>query len=427
LISKAVRIHWRNHKILDLLLLKKKKFKKPNKANGRNQELKSFEKCIKELAPKWSDKSPEPLAQLDYENELDLKNKAFKNFLSSNGVSTEIKAILASPKPRHYRTTSKRRVFCTREGIGLGFSEQVKAGEVLKSDLEPTEHQEIYEQLHKLLSESSFNPLARSLNWLIIRGTYERRFLILNFFKMNSGLVRKIKQLSEKLQREKVVEGAMTYFDPSRSEYYLEAERPQKGIQTKHLFGPKLLGLKVNEVLMRYSPIGFSQINESMIPHMIEIAEDLLAPEESDSLLDLYCGYGLFSHTIAKQCKKVTGFELSKDAINSAREISKRLKTEHKMKFYSEKIDSRFVRDKLGEAVDELILLDPPRKGCEPGVISELAKRKPKRVLHIFCGTDVVPRELKQWKEDGYKPKTIQAIDMFPGTPNLETMVLLER
>jgi tRNA/tmRNA/rRNA uracil-C5-methylase (TrmA/RlmC/RlmD family) len=70
--------------------------------------------------------------------------------------------------------------------------------------------------------------------------------------------------------------------------------------------------------------------------------------------------------------------------------------------------------------------LDPPRKGTAPGVIRELASRRPERVLHVFCGTDEIPRELYQWKSAGYVLRTLQPLDMFPGTPHLETFCLLE-
>jgi tRNA/tmRNA/rRNA uracil-C5-methylase (TrmA/RlmC/RlmD family) len=75
----------------------------------------------------------------------------------------------------------------------------------------------------------------------------------------------------------------------------------------------------------------------------------------------------------------------------------------------------------------EIQLLDPPRQGTDPGVILALAKRCPKRVVHVFCGTDVIPKELTVWNSKGYKIKKIQPLDLFPGTSHIETMVLLEK
>jgi tRNA/tmRNA/rRNA uracil-C5-methylase (TrmA/RlmC/RlmD family) len=394
----------------------------------RNHKTSAFEQEIKEHAKlSWDEKSPEPMTQMDYAQELKIKDLAFAQFLSKLGIKKAPEKLIASPKPRYYRTTTKRRVFQEGAGIGLGFSKPVKAGICMASELEPQKHNEIYQFLQKTLSKRTYFSLARALNWLIIRGTYDRQFLILNIFKMDADVMRKVKLLVNVLKKENIVEGAMVYFDPSRSEYYLEAERPVKSLQIKHLFGPRLLGLKVDDVLMRYSPIGFSQVNESMVPEMIGLAKSMLQPTKEDVLLDLYCGYGLFSHTLGQACKKVLAYELSSAAIDSAREISKRLKTQNRMQFSSEKIDQSTVQNKFPQAIQpELILLDPPRQGCEPGVIAKLAKRRPKRVLQIFCGTDVVPKEILEWQKYGYKAKMIQPIDMFAGTPNLETMVLFE-
>jgi tRNA/tmRNA/rRNA uracil-C5-methylase (TrmA/RlmC/RlmD family) len=75
---------------------------------------------------------------------------------------------------------------------------------------------------------------------------------------------------------------------------------------------------------------------------------------------------------------------------------------------------------------NEVVILDPPRQGTEQGIIQQIALRKPVRVLHIFCGVDEIPKELKAWNQSGYRAERVLPLDMFAGTPNLETMVLLE-
>ncbi|HHX15518.1 MAG TPA: class I SAM-dependent RNA methyltransferase, partial [Fibrobacter sp.] len=66
-------------------------------------------------------------------------------------------------------------------------------------------------------------------------------------------------------------------------------------------------------------------------------------------------------------------------------------------------------------------------QGTDPGVIATLAQRRPKRILHVFCGTDIIPKELGFWAKWGYKVKKIQPLDLFPGTVHIETMILLEK
>ena len=75
---------------------------------------------------------------------------------------------------------------------------------------------------------------------------------------------------------------------------------------------------------------------------------------------------------------------------------------------------------------NEVMLLDPPRQGTLPGVIASLARRKPKKVLHIFCGVDQIPPSLKEWQANGYQARRVAPLDMFPGSANLEILVLLE-
>jgi tRNA/tmRNA/rRNA uracil-C5-methylase (TrmA/RlmC/RlmD family) len=73
-----------------------------------------------------------------------------------------------------------------------------------------------------------------------------------------------------------------------------------------------------------------------------------------------------------------------------------------------------------------MVVLDPPRRGTEIGVIGAVANRAPAKVVHIFCNIDIIPAELEQWKRVGYQTSKIVPLDMFPGTPNLEVLVLLE-
>ena len=73
----------------------------------------------------------------------------------------------------------------------------------------------------------------------------------------------------------------------------------------------------------------------------------------------------------------------------------------------------------------EVLLLDPPRQGTEPGVIDVLAARHPERVVHICCGTDEIPREVASWSRAGYRLERAVPMDLFAGTANLETLLLL--
>lgn len=383
-----------------------------------------FEQAIARNFPNYTRESDsahgESLAMLDYKDELNIKQLAIEEFWDVNRLAGNPKRIIASPLPRGYRTTSKRRV--AMEPGNLQFDRQ-------ESMLEPEEHNRIYDLLFEKLITPAYKPLAYALNWIIVRGSYKYRVVIFNIKKIDASIVRKLKQISEVLQQSPYhVTAAHAYVDTTESDYYLEAKRPTEGLNFKQLFGPREMSLDLGHFRLKYPVTGFSQINESQIHNLIKAASRMMALSKEDKFLDLYCGYGLFSFALGEAAKSVLGVEWEGPSIESAKASAKYLKKGYK--FIAGKIDEEFVQLRLPRPIPgepERILLDPPRKGCEPGVIRALALRRPVRVCHVFCGTDEIPAALKEWERYGYRVREVQPLDLFPGTPHLETIVMLEK
>lgn len=383
-----------------------------------------FEQAIAHQVPGYTREADsahgESLAMFDYKDELKIKNQAIKEFWEVNRLAGNPQNAIASPMPREYRTTSKRRVFM--QPGNLQFDRQ-------DSMLEPEEHNKIYNLLFEKLITPAYKPLAYALNWIIIRGTYRYRVVIFNIKKIDATIVRKLKQISEVLQKSELnVTAAHAYVDTTESDYYLESKRPTEGLNFKQLYGPREMSLDLGHFRLKYPVTGFSQINESQIHNLIKAASRLLSLSKEDHFLDLYCGYGLFSFALGEAAKSVLGVEWEGPSIDCAKASAKHLKKSYR--FIAGKIDEMFVQTRLPRPIPgepEKILLDPPRKGCEPGVIHALAMRKPIRVCHVFCGTDEIPASLKEWERYGYRVREVQPLDLFPGTPHLETIVMLER
>ena len=386
-----------------------------------------FAKALREAMPKEFSSLPLlSLSLLDYKDELVVKQKAFAHFCKENGLQ-EPEEIVASPLPRGYRTTTKRRAIFDDGEFYLSFGEDDESSEYAEP-LEPAEHLAIYKFIEGYLKKPVFKALAEAMNWLIIRGSYKRRTVIFNVSEMNASVVRKLKLMGEHLTASELgVFSAHVYFDPTCSDYYLEARRPTNALAFKTLYGPKDLSLDLGDIRLKYPVTGFSQINESQIPNLLSKAKELLQPNAEEHMLDLYCGYGLFSLGIGKNAKSTFGVEWEGPSIEYAKNSARFLKRMN-AKFLAGKIDAEFVEKKIPKFREpEVILLDPPRKGVEQGVISALAKRNPKRVLHVFCGTDEIPRSVNQWRMAHYQVSKIQPLDLFPGTPHLETAVLMTK
>jgi tRNA/tmRNA/rRNA uracil-C5-methylase (TrmA/RlmC/RlmD family) len=371
----------------------------------------------------------EPLADLTYAEELALKQAALAAFWKEHRLAGQPDAITPAPRPRGYRTTSKRRATETRGGLALSFpSVSSPPPGVAPSTLDRPDHLAVYEILLQSLSRPSARSLVSTLNYVIVRGEKPGLAVVLNVGVFDASVVRGAKQIADTLQAAAIGVGAASlYLDPTGSDYYLEARRPAGEMSSKRLFGPDWLEVKVDGTKLRFPPTVFSQVNGPMLPTMVTAARELLAPLEGRHLIDLYCGYGLFSLTLGKQAARVTGVDLDGPAIEAAGQNAKFVRAD--ARFVAARITAEALASRLPGAgrTPEILLLDPPRQGTEPGVVEALGLRGAERVLHVCCGTDEIPREVEAWARAGYLLRRAQPLDVFAGTTALETMLLLSR
>jgi len=391
----------------------------------------NFASLVKPLIPAAPSVPPTtqqiaPLVHLEYQDELNLKNRGLHLFWQRHALPGQPDAIIASPRPRGYRTTSKRKVVLRGSTLSLFFGDRTgdQKRPFLPSPLEPASHERIFRFLQKKLSEPAFRLAAAHLNHLIIRGSYSERVVIFNVDAMNGPLVRKFKILAEHLQKERVsVAAAFVFFDPTRSDYYLENRRPD-AFNFKRLFGPEFLTAEFAGCRYRYHPTSFSQVNESMVEVMLRQARELLAPGANEFLLDLYCGYGLFSQFLASAYRQVLGIDFEGPSIKSA--VANARLNPGRVRYLARLITADSLQEVLaGAPPPDAVLLDPPRHGPQEGVIPTLVRYRPAKVLHIFCGVDQIPDSLKEWRANGYQVQRIVPLDMFPGSANLEILILL--
>ena len=211
--------------------------------------------------------SPESLSNLPYSTEVDLKNNALSQMLKEGGIAIAPEKLCQSPLQRKYRTTTKRRVFFDRKKVYLHFGKKHGNETVAISELEPDEHTNIYKYLQKIFSIPRNFKASAVLNYFIIRGSYTEYALIFNVKRLDGDIIRIFKAVSSDIA-EKItsVRSVFLYVDEKGSDYYLEAERPEKGIAFKKLYGPDFLALRLGDKKFLYSPVSFSQINESIMP-----------------------------------------------------------------------------------------------------------------------------------------------------------------
>ena len=170
----------------------------------------------------------------------------------------------------------------------------------------------------------------------------------------------------------------------------------------------------------------FYQVNRDQAEVLYGKALEFAGLTGEETVLDLYCGTGTITLCLAKQAKKAIGAEIVPPAIEDAKENAARNNIENAEFFCGDAADIAAKLEAEGLRPD-VITVDPPRKGLAPEVIASVAGMGPKRVVYVSCDPATLGRDVKIFDGFGYKAVRAAAVDMFPGTRHVETVVLLSR
>lgn len=181
------------------------------------------------------------------------------------------------------------------------------------------------------------------------------------------------------------------------------------------------------------SPLSFYQVNPVQTEKLYSIALSYADLKGKESVWDLYCGIGTISLFLSEKAGKVYGVEIVPQAIEDARENAKNNGIVNAEFFVgkAEEVLPEFY-DKQKEAGDEMlhpdvIVVDPPRKGCDEKCLETMLQMAPERIVYVSCDSATLARDLKLLCAGGYELKRIRAVDMFPHTVHVETVVLLSQ
>ncbi len=143
-------------------------------------------------------------------------------------------------------------------------------------------------------------------------------------------------------------------------------------------------------------------------------------------VFDAYCGTGTISLFLSQKAKKVYGVEIIKEAIDNAKDNAKENKIDNAEFFVGK--SEEVIPDLIDKGIKaDVVVVDPPRKGCEKTLLEAIAATKPKRIVYVSCDPGTLARDLGILNGLGYETREVQPVDMFPQTSHVETCVLLQR
>ena len=201
------------------------------------------------------------------------------------------------------------------------------------------------------------------------------------------------------------------------------------GEESVTLYGPGCIEDTLCGVPVRLGPLSFYQVNTLAAERLYGVAAEYAQLEPDDVLLDLYCGMGTIGLSMANHCRELIGVEIIPEAIDSAKANAARMGDAVAAK-------SRFFCADAGEAAARLaaeglrpdvIMLDPPRKGCDEKTLSAVVQMSPRRVVYVSCNPSTAARDAAWLGQHGYRAEKVQPVDLFPRTKHVETVVLLSK
>ncbi len=178
----------------------------------------------------------------------------------------------------------------------------------------------------------------------------------------------------------------------------------------------------------KISPQSFYQVNPVQVGKLYSMALDYAGLTGDETVWDLYCGIGTISLFMAKRAGKVIGVEIVPQAIDDARENAKNNgfnNTEFIVGKAEEVAPTLLGRHKDGKP--DVIVIDPPRKGCDEQCLATIVEASPKRVVYVSCDSATLARDVKYLRENGYELDKVRACDMFPQSVHVEVVTLLSK
>lgn len=193
------------------------------------------------------------------------------------------------------------------------------------------------------------------------------------------------------------------------------------------LWGQAYITDYIGEIQYQISPLSFYQVNPVQTQRLYETALEYAGLSKNETVWDLYCGIGTISLFLAQRAKQVFGVEIVPAAIEDARRNARLNGIENAEFFVGRAEDVLPEKYEKEQIYADVIVVDPPRKGCEESVLDTMIGMQPKKIVYVSCDSATLARDLKYLCERGYELIKVQPIDQFPQSVHVETVTLLTK
>ena len=381
------------------------------------------------------------IQEMRYEAQLAFKQKMVQNNLERIGGLTgfEMCPVIGMETPYAYRNKAQFPVGEDKDGnIVIGFYAGRTHHIVEQTDccIGAPENAAILRKVKAYMQKNQIRPYNEErhsgiVRHILIRTGYHTKeimvCLIVNAAK--ASCLKNAEQLIESLREMDGMTSVMVNFNTEKTNVIL-------GKKSEVLWGQPYIEDFIGDVKYQISPQSFFQVNPMQTEKLYAKALEYAGLTGSETVWDLYCGIGTISLFLAKNARKVYGVEIVPQAIEDARNNAKRNgidnaeffvgKAEEVVPAFYEKALKQVQDSEAGKSIHpDVVVVDPPRKGCEEILLETIVKMQPQRIVYVSCDSATLARDLKFLSANGYAVKKVQPVDQFGHSVHIETVVLL--
>ena len=371
--------------------------------------------------------------ELSYEAEARIKEAAVKQEFTKAGLSSiEIHTLTRSPKALEYRNKAQYPLCRDKDGrIKIGFfsPRTHNVCEAANCPLTPSVFGDILNTVREFLEEKQIDIYDEQSHTGLVRHIYLRRSAALGEVLLCLVINGTALPYADVLVKRITVAfpeicGIMLNINKEKTNVIL-------GKEYKTLWGVDYITDTLAGVKLKITAPAFYQVNHGTAELIYAKARELAAIEKGDTLLDLYCGAGSIGLSMAKDAKELIGIEIVEDAVECAKYNAEANGIKNAKFFTGDATDTEKLLEaaesELGKIKPDVIILDPPRAGCDEKLLRFIVSLNPRRIVYISCNPSTLARDVKLMLELGYLASEVTPMDMFPMTGHVESVVALTR
>lgn len=361
------------------------------------------------------------IQELDYQKQLDIKTNEVKQVIARIGKLNDvvIHETIGMEKPFRYRNKAQFPIQSINNLPSIGFYKK-KSHDIVETDKCVIQH-DINDKIVKIIKtyinaynvsiydEKSHKGLLRHLVTKVGFTTGEVMVVLV----ANGSKLPYLNELTSVLKEN--IPGFKTLVVNINK----EKTNVILGKENTIIYGDGKINDYIGDLIFEISPLSFFQVNPLQTEVLYNTALEYANLKENDTVFDIYCGIGTISLFLAQKANKVYGIEIVSDAIKDAK-INAKLNNLDNVEFYVGKAEEVVPKIYNEGKKANVVVVDPPRKGCDEKVLDTIISMKPDRVVYVSCNPSTLARDLKYLDEHGFKCVEIQPVDMFPHTMHVE-------